>query len=83
MDLDLFASGISIENLFVIGELHSKDPKVFTFGYGIFGRLGHGDRGDRLIPTMITSVVLPRIIQVSCGGNHTALLTKEKIEFKF
>lgn len=67
------------------GGLHTalltEHGKAFTFGYGENGQLGHVDEDEEekhLIPKMIASIDIP-IIQVSCGGAHTALLAKREI----
>jgi alpha-tubulin suppressor-like RCC1 family protein len=69
------------------GGLHTvlltEDGRIYTFGSGGRGQLGHGDQKDRLIPTLIISVDLPPIIQISCGSEHTGLLTRTGKVFTF
>ena len=50
--------------------------QVWTFGYGEFGQLGLDDDVDEYIPTMIPGLE-EEIVQVSCGGTHTALLDSQ------
>jgi RCC1 and BTB domain-containing protein len=60
----------------------TKDGKMYTFGSGEDTFLGHGDREERLIPTMIF-LLDSFIIQVSCGFRHTAFVTKEGTIYTF
>ena len=49
---------------------------VWTWGYGQWGSLGHGDTGDRLVPTRITHTVFynATITAISAGGDHSIAL---------
>lgn len=49
---------------------------VYTWGEGKFGRLGHGDEEDRLVPVAVSSLVDKEITEVSCGGFHSAAISK-------
>jgi len=53
----------------------SATGKLFTWGYGSNGRLGHGDEADVPIPTEVATLSDEKIIHVSCGGHHTAAVT--------
>lgn len=57
------------------GFLDSKG-KVWTVGAGNFGQLGHGDTENQLEPKMIDDFDI-NIKQISCGGNHSAILDFE------
>lgn len=46
--------------------------RVYTWGEGKFGRLGHGDERNRAVPTVISSLSSVHITQVACGGFHSA-----------
>lgn len=45
---------------------------LFTFGDGIFGALGHGDRSSTSIPREVETLKGQRVVRVSCGVWHTA-----------
>lgn len=45
---------------------------VWTWGLGKDGRLGHGSQEDQLAPTCVEALSGTRIMQVACGGHHTA-----------
>ncbi|KAL2546770.1 Regulator of chromosome condensation (RCC1) family with FYVE zinc finger domain [Forsythia ovata] len=49
--------------------------KLFTWGNGDKGRLGHGDNESRLVPECIDSLVDVSFSQVACGNNLTVALT--------
>ena len=41
---------------------------VYTWGWGYFGQLGHGDNNDRLVPTKVDA--LQGMSGIACGDNH-------------
>ncbi|CAL0334800.1 unnamed protein product [Lupinus luteus] len=49
--------------------------KLFTWGDGDYGRLGHADNGRKLIPTCASQLVDYDFVQVSCGRMFTVALT--------
>ncbi|XP_077224014.1 PH, RCC1 and FYVE domains-containing protein 1-like [Tasmannia lanceolata] len=49
--------------------------KLFTWGDGDKGRLGHGDNEPRLVPECVAALVEPSFCQVACGHNITIALT--------
>ncbi|KAL6774315.1 hypothetical protein ACKKBG_A24525 [Auxenochlorella protothecoides x Auxenochlorella symbiontica] len=54
--------------------------EVYVWGRGEYGRLGVGDRSgtSRLRPTLLTQGLEGRrVVQASCGGTHTAVVTDE------
>eukprot|EP00494_Astrolonche_serrata_P029460 UN29727 len=52
------------------------DGKVWTFGAGMFGALGHGyDFTDKWWPTQIPALKDEFIIDLKCGQHHTVVLT--------
>ncbi|GAB2287074.1 PH, RCC1 and FYVE domains-containing protein 1 [Dionaea muscipula] len=49
--------------------------KLFTWGGdGDDGRLGHGDRESKLVPTCVAALVEPNFCQVACGRRLTVAL---------
>jgi len=59
------------------GESHtvllSEENKVFTFGDGSRGQLGHGSRRSFAKPKRVDSLTGLRVAQVVAGGQHTLL----------
>ncbi|CAL5202789.1 unnamed protein product [Lathyrus oleraceus] len=49
--------------------------KLFTWGDGDEGRLGHSDNGNKLVPTCVSQLVDYDFVQVSCGRTLTLALT--------
>ncbi|GMN55544.1 hypothetical protein TIFTF001_024664 [Ficus carica] len=49
--------------------------KLYTWGDGDKGRLGHGDKETRLIPTCVAALVESSFCQVACGHSLTVALT--------
>jgi alpha-tubulin suppressor-like RCC1 family protein len=53
---------------------------LFTFGDGVFGALGHGDRLSTNIPREVNSLKGVRTLLAACGAWHTAA-TVEIVDF--
>lgn len=49
--------------------------KVYTWGRGDDGRLGHGDNGWKYIPRAVNALSTKRVCQITCGSYHTAAVT--------
>ncbi|TXG73345.1 hypothetical protein EZV62_001924 [Acer yangbiense] len=49
--------------------------KLFTWGDGDKGRLGHGDKEAKLVPTCVAALVEPNFRRVACGHSMTVALT--------
>ncbi|GAV80316.1 RCC1 domain-containing protein/FYVE domain-containing protein/BRX domain-containing protein/BRX_N domain-containing protein [Cephalotus follicularis] len=49
--------------------------KLFTWGDGDRGRLGHGDKEARLVPTCVAALVESNFCKVTCGHSLTVALT--------
>ena len=66
------------------GECHtlvlSGNGKIYSFGFGRWGQLGHGDTQDRLTPTHIEAPFEGKVIeQVACGRTHSMALSSEGV----
>ncbi|KAK1551946.1 hypothetical protein Q3G72_007783 [Acer saccharum] len=53
----------------------SSSGKLFTWGDGDKGRLGHGDKEPRLVPECVSQLTDENIRQLACGHNLTVSLT--------
>ncbi|KAK7503604.1 hypothetical protein BaRGS_00005143, partial [Batillaria attramentaria] len=62
------------------GQYHSlaltADSRVFSWGWGVHGQLGHGDPEDRLTPECIVHLNGRSIIRVAGGYCHSLALTE-------
>ncbi|KAK4788625.1 hypothetical protein SAY86_019944 [Trapa natans] len=57
------------------GSSNCVSGKLFTWGDGDKGRLGHGDKEAKLVPTCVAALVEPNFCQVACGHSLTVALT--------
>ena len=48
---------------------------LFSWGYGGFGRLGHGDEWIQLRPKRVEALSKEQVVSVSAGGAHSLALT--------
>lgn len=48
---------------------------VYTFGYGAFGELGHGDEQSRSLPTRVEGLAGKRVASIAAGDNFSLALT--------
>ena len=53
----------------------TKDGKVFTWGHNDYGKLGHGDKMSRYIPTQVKSLDRLFIVKIACSDDHTVVIT--------
>ncbi|XP_044049752.1 probable E3 ubiquitin-protein ligase HERC4 [Siniperca chuatsi] len=56
---------------------------VFGWGRNDSGQLGLGDTTDRHTPTPVLCLNMKKTVRISCGKDHTAILTKTGAVFTF
>ncbi|XP_071263260.1 probable E3 ubiquitin-protein ligase HERC3 isoform X2 [Salvelinus alpinus] len=56
---------------------------VFGWGKNTAGQLGLGDTTNRHAPAPVDCLNLKKTVLISCGGEHTAVLTKGGVVFTF
>jgi len=60
------------------------EGRVYTWGGGVSGQLGHGDKLQQLEPTLVGGVLEhKKVVAVSCGGFHTMVLLKDGSVFSW
>eukprot|EP00947_MAST-08B_sp_MAST-8B-sp1_P000416 g416.t1 len=63
------------------GNSHSlfltEDGKAYSCGYGIWGKLGHGNEEHQLVPKLIEALSDVRVCAVSAGDFHSLFLTED------
>lgn len=56
----------------------TSNGRVYSFGDGEYGQLGHGDSKDQWTPTLIEALSEGKfVVQVTCGWLHSMALTSE------
>ncbi|KAF8404057.1 hypothetical protein HHK36_008934 [Tetracentron sinense] len=53
--------------------------QIYSWGWGDFGRLGHGNSSDLFTPQPIKALQGVRIKQIACGDSHCLAVTMEGI----
>ncbi|GMF10820.1 unnamed protein product [Phytophthora lilii] len=48
--------------------------RVYSWGIGDDGRLGHGDHDSRLVPTLVNSLKGTSVAAIACGGSHSGVV---------
>ena len=53
--------------------------RLYTWGNGSNGQLGHGDTDDRLVPTVVGAETLggSAVVMAACGSFHTLVVTED------
>ncbi|XP_060527187.1 probable E3 ubiquitin-protein ligase HERC1 [Cylas formicarius] len=51
------------------------DGRLYTWGEGEHGRLGHGDNGGRQVPTLVADLF--EVGLVACGSSHTLAVSRD------
>ena len=54
----------------------TEDGTMYTFGGGEHGQLGHGDKVNKVTPTLVQALNGNFIMQITCGWSHSVALTK-------
>ena len=53
------------------------EGRVWTFGVGSSGRLGHGGEANEMVPRMVEGLLGVKVAQVVAGDLHTVIYTAE------
>ena len=57
------------------------DGAVWSWGWGDFGNLGHGDEQDQLLPKKLEALASRRVVAVSAAAVHSLALTADGAVF--
>eukprot|EP00531_Pseudo-nitzschia_arenysensis_P014444 CAMPEP_0116127674 /NCGR_PEP_ID=MMETSP0329-20121206/6962_1 /TAXON_ID=697910 /ORGANISM="Pseudo-nitzschia arenysensis, Strain B593" /LENGTH=626 /DNA_ID=CAMNT_0003621781 /DNA_START=253 /DNA_END=2133 /DNA_ORIENTATION=- len=55
----------------------TEDGRLYTFGGGEHGQLGHNDRVNKLKPTFVQALDGVFVSQITCGWSHSVALTSK------
>jgi len=53
------------------------DGAVWSWGNGFYGKLGHGDEQQQLLPKKVEALAGQRVVAVSVGEDHSLALTAD------
>ncbi|KAL7556435.1 hypothetical protein ACA910_020346 [Epithemia clementina (nom. ined.)] len=53
----------------------TEEGRLYTFGGGEHGQLGHNDRVNQLQPTLVQALANVFVTQITCGWSHSVALT--------
>ncbi|XP_011299545.1 uncharacterized protein ca [Fopius arisanus] len=71
----------------VAGQYHSvaltMDGRVFTWGWGVHGQLGHGNTKEKNVPTLVESLLGIVIRTIAAGHAHTIVLSDDGAVYIF
>ena len=53
--------------------------RLYTWGCGGFGQLGHGENGNRLVPTLVGAGAFggAAVVMAACGDEHSLVVTSD------
>eukprot|EP00873_Tetraselmis_striata_P039718 jgi/Tetstr1/459982/TSEL_005306.t1 len=60
-----------------------EEEEVYSWGWGDFGRLGHGTPMDLFIPKSIAALKGLKVTMVACGDTHTLAVTQQGAIYSF
>mmetsp|Transcript_29055 Transcript_29055/g.41088 ORF Transcript_29055/g.41088 Transcript_29055/m.41088 type:complete len:593 (-) Transcript_29055:1722-3500(-) len=55
----------------------TEEGRMYTFGGGEHGQLGHGDRVNKVKPTLVQALDTVFVSQITCGWSHSVALTSK------
>ena len=53
----------------------SAEGALFSFGFGAYGQLGHGDTANQLRPKRVAALAKEKVVSMAAGGLHSLALT--------
>ncbi|XP_024872319.1 uncharacterized protein LOC112454915 [Temnothorax curvispinosus] len=71
----------------VAGQYHSvaltADGRIFTWGWGVHGQLGHGNTDEKATPSMVKTLLGVVVCYISAGYAHTLALSVDGVVYAF
>jgi len=59
----------------------TEEGRMYTFGGGEHGQLGHGDRVNKVKPTIVQALEGIFVSQITCGWSHSVALTSKGLVY--
>lgn len=56
---------------------------IYTWGNNSLGELGLGDKENRVIPTLVSTLQNVRILKISCGSSHSFAISDSGIVYSW
>ncbi|KAF0719156.1 Aste57867_1246 [Aphanomyces stellatus] len=53
----------------------TESGEIYTWGGGEHGQLGHGDKVNKTIPSLVEKLRDKTVVEITCGWSHTVALT--------
>ncbi|XP_011686419.1 PREDICTED: uncharacterized protein LOC105449118 [Wasmannia auropunctata] len=71
----------------VAGQYHSvaltTDGRIFTWGWGVHGQLGHGNTDEKATPSLVKALLGVVVCCISAGYAHTLALSVDGVVYAF
>lgn len=71
----------------VAGQYHSvaltADGRIFTWGWGVHGQLGHGNTDEKTTPSLVKALLGVVVCHISAGYAHTLALSVDGVVYAF
>lgn len=71
----------------VAGQYHSvaltADGRIFTWGWGVHGQLGHGNTDEKTTPSLVKILLGVVVCRISAGYAHTLALSIDGVVYAF
>lgn len=55
----------------------SRNGDLFTWGGGMYGKLGHGNESGHSTPQRVETLAGLVVVDIACGSRHTAVVTNK------
>ncbi|XP_036149418.1 uncharacterized protein LOC105829672 isoform X2 [Monomorium pharaonis] len=71
----------------IAGQYHSvaltADGRIFTWGWGVHGQLGHGNTDEKTTPSLVKALLGVVVCHISAGYAHTLALSVDGVVYAF
>lgn len=82
-DLPAFERVVSVATHSMCTLCLTSGGRLYSFGDGQYGKLGHGDDEGARVPRLVTSLTDVRIVSISAGQQHSLVLSDDGVVYSF